>query len=219
VPLTVCHPAAAWPVRRFLPRLPLDAVVLGTMAPDFEYVLRLSVGGGSWHRPRDFFFLAIPTALLACVLFRFFVRPAFAALLPRGLVAEPGERGWIATVAAAVVGALTHVFWDGFTHRTGWFVSLVPVLGEPAPGLPIPWFSLLQHGSTLVGGLLIAAWVAAEVRARPAEARIFAPGQARRAMTVGLSIIAICTLASIANGARVLGTPFAATRDPAPSAP
>lgn len=208
MPLTVCHPAAAWPIRRFLPRLPLDAVVLGTMAPDYEYVLRLAVGGGSWHRPRGFILLAVPMALVACALFRFLVRPAFVALLPRGLVADPGERGWILTAAAAFAGALTHVFWDGFTHRTGWFVALVPVLRERGPGMPIPWFSVLQHGSTLVGGLLIAAWVAGEVRARPLEARTFAPGQGRRAATVGISLVAFATLASVANGARVLGSRF-----------
>src|SRR5690606_38632392 len=48
--------------------------------------------------------------------------------------------------------------WDSFTHAGGYFVELHPILTADITlaGFDIPLYKILQHGSTVVGGLVIA---------------------------------------------------------------
>jgi hypothetical protein len=60
-----------------------------------------------------------------------------------------------------LLGAWTHIVWDSFTHNT-WLVKQLPLLQESVvrvSTVEVPWYSLLQHVSTVVGsGMLIAAY-------------------------------------------------------------
>jgi hypothetical protein len=213
MPFTISHAAAALPVRRAAPWLPLDALVFGAMAPDFEYVLRLAVHGRYWHTPAGGVLLCVPAVLICCLAWRSLVRPALLPLLPPGMrpTVEPlplDRPSVLAAVAlAAWVGTLTHVLWDGLTHRTGWAVVRLPVLAEPALALGIgrPWYNLLQHASTMLGAGVLAAGILAWIHRHPVEARRFAPGQGWRVVRVAGSILGFAALAGIANGARAVG--------------
>jgi hypothetical protein len=57
---------------------------------------------------------------------------------------------------ALVFGALTHIIWDSFTHRSGMAVANLPAFRAIVLGVPL--YKVLQHGSTLLGLLLIARW-------------------------------------------------------------
>lgn len=63
------------------------------------------------------------------------------------------------TVYSALLAALSHELWDGFTHNPqvgGWAARRLPVLWRDAwPGWP--WWYVLQHVSTLAGGLVAVA--------------------------------------------------------------
>jgi len=212
MPFTICHAAAVWPVRRAARWLPLDALVLGAMSPDFEYVLRLAIRGRYWHTPEGLVLACVPAVLLACCAWRGLVRPALVPLLPRGMLPAtlpnvPVRPGTLAAAAfAAWLGAVTHVLWEGFTHRTGWAVLRLPFLAEPAlaVGIGRPWYNLLQHASTLVGAVILVAWGAAWVRGHPADARRFAPGQARVLLRTAMGLLGVALAASVANGARAV---------------
>ena len=56
-----------------------------------------------------------------------------------------------------VIGAFSHILWDSFTHETGHFVSVFPYLSTNILLFEqqIPVYKILQHGSTLIGGLII----------------------------------------------------------------
>lgn len=214
MPFTISHAAAALPVHHALRRLPLDALVLGAMSPDFEYVLRLAIRGRYWHTPEGLLLACLPATLAVTWLWRALVRPSLVPLPPRGMQ-PPARRtdgsraAAVALVAAAaLLGAVTHVLWDGFTHRTGWAVMRMPVLLEPASALGIhrPWYNLLQHASTLIGAAVLAIWMTAWVRGHPPEARRFAPGQAGALVRAAAWMGAVSVLASVANGARALGS-------------
>lgn len=214
MPFTVSHAAAALPFRRLVPILPLDALVAGTMSPDFEYVLRLAMRGGWWHTPAGLVVACVPACLVAVWTWRMVVRPALLPLLPEGMrpadapAASPRAVTVLAAAAAALLGAVTHVLWDGFTHGGGWAVVRLPALRDPALSLGIgrPWYHLLQHLSTLAGGAILLAGVADWIRRHPPEVRRFAPGERTALVQTAAVLLAVCCAASLANGWRAAGS-------------
>lgn len=55
---------------------------------------------------------------------------------------------------SALFGMLTHVVWDAFTHKTGYFVMKIPLLQREWYGISV--YKYMQHGSTCIGFLLLA---------------------------------------------------------------
>ncbi|TKJ01013.1 DUF4184 family protein, partial [Bacillus cereus] len=54
---------------------------------------------------------------------------------------------------SALFGMLTHVVWDAFTHKTGYFVMKIPLLQREWYGISV--YKYMQHGSTCIGVLLL----------------------------------------------------------------
>lgn len=213
MPFTIAHAAAALPVRRAWRALPLDALVLGAMSPDLEYVLRLAIRGRYWHTPPSLLLACVPATLAGVWLWRALIRPSLVPLLPPGM--QPRSRPPVSAAsavllaaAAALLGAVTHVLWDAWTHRTGWAVTWIPVLLEPASalGLSVPWYNVLQHASTLLGGTVLLIAIIRWIRRHPPEARRFAPGQVGALVRAAAFIGGAAVLASLANGSRALGS-------------
>ena len=53
-----------------------------------------------------------------------------------------------------MIGASSHIFWDSFTHDTGFFVQEISILASSIElfGKRIPILKILQHTSSLIGG-------------------------------------------------------------------
>src|SRR4051812_23087937 len=126
MPLTFpSHAAAVWPLHRAAPRLlPAAALVVGSCTPDMAYLLN---GNGVFtHSFAGTLLFCLPAGLMALAWLDL-VSPTVSSVLPAGLE-EPlkGEAfprtvvESLRTVLALWLGALTHVLWDGFTHRTRW---------------------------------------------------------------------------------------------------
>ena len=65
-------------------------------------------------------------------------------------------------LGSLLIGALTHLAWDGFTHASGAGVQAVGVLHAQLFSIgryPVFVYKLLQHTSTLMGIALLTAWV------------------------------------------------------------
>lgn len=163
MPFTIAHPAAVLPLRRTA--LPFDALVIGSMAPDFEYLLRLSPTSAISHTPWGLLAFCLPSSLLVLALWRFLWRPALPKLLAgvAPLEAERPDKGpgqaMVLIPAAILLGAASHLFWDSFTHGGGFMVARLAVLRvklwESGHGTLRP-YKLLQHASTLAGLALLA---------------------------------------------------------------
>jgi heme/copper-type cytochrome/quinol oxidase subunit 1 len=67
------------------------------------------------------------------------------------------KRNWLVVTISILIGAASHIFWDSFTHDHGYFVQTIPALQNSVDflGRQIPMLKILQHGSTLLGGLVI----------------------------------------------------------------
>jgi Domain of unknown function (DUF4184) len=204
MPFTVSHAAAALPFGRLKPVWP--ALVIGTLAPDFEYFLRLTDEDRMGHHLPGLVILTLPLAILVYWLFEFYIRAPAQELLPEGLQrrlpkarAFAGWRGLVGVVAWIVLGIATHVVWDWFTHphtwiweHVGWLRQKVPVPFHP----PVVMSKLVQHASSLIGLVALVVWFAVWYHhAAPAnEVRTKQLLAARKIATVGaIAAIAVGT--------------------------
>jgi hypothetical protein len=171
MPLTVpTHPLAVLPLKLWRPRW-FDgvALVLGAVAPDLAYALDgygPTIHSHAWHAP---LWWAVPITLVGARLVRW-AAPVVAAHLPAGgplALRDYGVLGavrhpWWITAGSAVLGAVSHIVWDAFTHPTidGGHVLFAWLHVRAAPGLP--WWELLSAVSDLTGfaaGLGLALYV------------------------------------------------------------
>src|SRR4051812_49745428 len=79
MPFTLSHPAATLPLRKFLP---LSALVIGSMSPDFEYLLRLAGVSRFSHTLPAVFYFCLPVSLLLLWLFHNLIKRPAIELLP-----------------------------------------------------------------------------------------------------------------------------------------
>ncbi|TPE44647.1 DUF4184 family protein [Pontibacter mangrovi] len=169
MPFTAAHPAIILPFTRR--RLSATALVIGSMAPDFEYFFRLRTVSDISHTFLGLFLFNLPVTLLLSLLFHTLVRDVAIQHLPpyfksRALaVSYPANwlrylrSNWLAVSVSAVVGAFSHLFWDSFTHSGMYFVAEFPVLSQqvrlPVLELSMQLNRVLQHLSTVVGCVAI----------------------------------------------------------------
>ncbi len=154
--------------------------MVGTVAPDLAYFLPVPVEREESHSLAGLFWFCLPVGLLAYVAFYVAVAPLLVELLPWRV--QVAVHGWAdgrlprATLAAVfvslLVGAVTHIVWDSFTHSDGFVVVVVPALSEALftwQGYTFYVFKLLQHGSTFMGGIILAWWGYTKLPQPPVE--------------------------------------------------
>jgi len=157
------HAAAVLPLKVWRPRW-FDGVALmtGSAAPDMYYVLTGFIVVPPTHNLVGILWFGLPVALVTAGLVRLAAptvaahlpsRPAWLAMPDYGVLGQVRHR-WYVAVWSALLGVLSHIVWDGFTHAPaathGWGVRLLPALAvEPVPGWPL-WL-LAQHASTVLG--------------------------------------------------------------------
>lgn len=182
MPFTPSHAVVALPFVRT--SLVPAAIAIGAMTPDLPLFLR---GVGVSYSFTHTFAHVVWTALIAFVLFllwRVVLRPAVPELAPmwlaRHLPADWDDAGSVAARKAVgvgesrgypvllaislILGVLSHIVWDLFTHEGRWGVELFPALAE-AWG-PLVGFKWLQHGSSVVGLAVLGVWALLWLRRR-----------------------------------------------------
>jgi hypothetical protein len=183
MPFTLSHPAAIAPLRSLArgAGLPLAALAVGAMAPDLEFFLWLRPKSLWSHSLLGLLAFCLPMGLLLVLAWETLVRAPLRDLL--ALPEAPEDRSrlarrpawWVRAAAGVLLGAITHFVWDGVTHAGGWALRLVPALGASAfsaRGHDVPWFNLVQHASTVAGGLVVLGWLWRELQRAGAPAVI-----------------------------------------------
>lgn len=219
VPFTLAHAAAALPFRRW--RLIPSALVIGTFAPDFEYLLRLSPRGHFGHTLIGSFFLTLPLALLVLWIFHAFVKRPTALLLPEtiqrrlqdhlGEFRFGGATRFLRIIASILLGIATHLLWDSFTHSTTWPYRHWSVLRQPFV-FPIaghiPLYKLLQHGSTIVGLAILSFWLARWYRTTQPSADLRTSLPAGRKAIVIAVVMTVALVGAIVRAVIGIGMPI-----------
>jgi hypothetical protein len=179
MPFTLAHPAAVIPLihrGQGRGRLLGSGLVFGAMAPDLPYFAGEFTLGDLAHT-----WWAVPTLDLAitatlATAWHLVLRAPLVGLLPGRWAAAaeqltaPRKRTarqlWSLTpwfALSAVIGAATHILWDGFTHPGRFGVRLVPAL-QSARVLGEPPYVLLQYGCSVLGCAVLAMWALRELR-------------------------------------------------------
>ena len=177
MPFTLAHVVLARPLWRTAGmRLPLSGIVVGSVAPDLEYLAHLNTERTIGHLLHGVFLLDLPLALVLLALWhRLIKRPVVALVSPRlrpPIDTSPFALGPAARFGLVVVSILTgvagHLLWDGFTHRDGFITTRVSFLQE-AIGRPHV-YDLFNYASTFAGMVLLGWWWWRAVEARSAAA-------------------------------------------------
>ncbi|WP_424184692.1 DUF4184 family protein [Actinokineospora sp. G85] len=195
MPFTLAHAAAVLPLLRT--RLTPSALVVGSMAPDLVYFALLRpVGGRFTHGPVGLLVLGLPLAVLVLVLWHAFTVHAFLAVAPAAVRARvgpvaPAPRPGVRVLASILVGAVTHLLWDAFTHHDGYVVGWGPWLREDVWPTGLPAYEVLQLGGS-AGGLAVLAWWGA-LWVRRTEPGVAGPGSWRARVVIGVVAVAFAT--------------------------
>jgi membrane-bound metal-dependent hydrolase YbcI (DUF457 family) len=201
LPFTVSHAAAVLPLHRLSKhKLPLTALMIGSMAPDFGYFFALEASRQLTHSFSGLFIFALPVGL-AVWLF-------YVAVLEKTTITLLSDR-WHTRFAhtdaitpnlilrasiAIILGAVTHILWDAFTHRATFVTNAFPVLMGPTPGFSwLPIYHLLQGISSVVGLVILAIWARRQHRL-PAKSLIRPYKISERARIGALWFLSVASL-------------------------
>jgi hypothetical protein len=195
VPFTLSHPAAVLPLagRRLGGwTLALPPLVAGSMAPDLPYYTPFPGWLYGWtHSMAGTFTVDVLFAVVLLGPGHLVARPVAELVAvdrprPRHLLASwtstawPSRRtpaGFVAWYATLVVGTVSHVGWDAFTHPDGQVVTRVAALRGVWAGRHV--YTWLQLASSVVGGAVVlgALWLAVR---RDTAGTVREPGRQRR---------------------------------------
>ena len=203
MPFTISHAAAVLPLQKT--GLPLAALMIGSMSPDFAYFLPGEPLREQTHSIAGLFWFCWPASVALWLLFVRVLEQPTLALLPDRWHARfaPSDREisvkTLARASAAIIlGAATHILWDSFTHRGTAVVDALPALHSVAfhvNGWRIRWFMVLQHLSSVFGllALLIWAWRLPPIHSFPRS--LPSASHATRLWAVAILIAVSLTLA------------------------
>ncbi|WP_187260885.1 DUF4184 family protein [Pontibacter beigongshangensis] len=169
MPFTFSHPAIVLPLHA-LPaaRRSMTGLIVGSIVPDFEMFLKMKAVTSFSHTLAGVFWFNLPLALLLCFVYHLLVRDTLIANLPRFLrlrLTPLQDFNWTAhfkkhylvVIVSILLGIVLHILWDGFTHKNGYFVKLLPYLLTTVElgGWTAPLYYLLQLGFSVLGLWLV----------------------------------------------------------------
>ncbi len=168
MPFTVSHAAAVLPLRRRW-KLVFSALVVGSMAPDFEYFMIGRPASRYLHTFPGVLIATLPLAFAVLWVVQKIMKQPVVALLPEGFAARLDRRSitfwsrqaFLMIVLSLAIGIATHVAWDSITHEntfvsrnSAWEHSEIPVPGVGDRAV----FKVLQWGSSAAGMFVLVAY-------------------------------------------------------------
>ena len=170
MPFTFCHPAIILPLNKLgEKRISLTGLVIGSIVPDFEYFIRMNVYSKYSHTLPGVFYFDLPLALLLTFIFHYSLRTKLMDNLPQMIRSRwvncrdfkwvsYVKHHWIVVIYSILLGVFSHLLWDSFTHRDGYFVSHIRSLQVNIFlfGHPLPGYKIAQHLSSFAGFIIIA---------------------------------------------------------------
>lgn len=174
MPFTPAHVAAVLPVMgRRRPRWCVpSALAIGAMVPDALYFLPVRGDRAFSHSLTGIVTLDLALGVVCLALWWWGMAPVLRDLAPAWVRtrAQPATRPtghtWLWAVPCLLLGEVTHIVWDSFTHADGWAVLRWAWLGQDGP-VGLPWFKWAQYGSGVFGSVAVAWWLVRRLRELP----------------------------------------------------
>jgi hypothetical protein len=175
--------------------------MIGSMAPDFGYFFSHSASRAVTHSVGGLFTFSLPVGLLVWLFYVAVLEKATITLLPdrwhtRFAHTDAITPRLIALACVALLlGAVTHLVWDDFTHRFTWSTDHFPFLAGPTPGFSwLPVYHLLHGLSSVVGLVILWIW-AHRLHRQPARSLIRPYAVSERARIRACAFIAVVAIA------------------------
>ena len=187
MPFPLAHPAAVLPLRH-VKHLNFSALLIGAITPDLSYCLERYDLDVFAHTVRGCFGFSLPVGWLFVLIFQT-VRDPLVKLLPaphrQALLRSfrKPDPAWFAVPLSVVIGAVTHVFWDSFTHEAGWLVersSFLQMKLFTVDGYHFVMYRLLWHISTWAGLFFLWRAYLQKLRELTGSTQLFVPEERRR---------------------------------------
>lgn len=204
MPFTFSHPAIILPLsksKKIL--LSLTGLIAGSVAPDFEFLLRLHNTANFGHTWLGFFVCDIPFAVVLSFVFHYIIRDTLILHLPKyfrrrfsGLLRfnwwQYLKQHKFNFLIAVFTGILSHFFLDSFTHQNITIEQWFPFFSKEIIILnkPLPVYVLLQILTSLLGGLYIL-WFIIKMK----KGDDFKSGKSISGYWIGLCIVTIAVFA------------------------
>ena len=163
MPFTLTHIAAGIPIAWLCRwKIPFSALAVGTMIPDGGIFFPRLMNYVTFHSNTGILTHCLPVGLVAYYLYSAVLKRPLIDLFPttlRGKLLSAAHKPNfnLTHIAAAclliTLGASTHIVWDSFTHNGRWGTTIFPALKTVAftwKERAIPWYHILQHGSSVV---------------------------------------------------------------------
>ena len=142
----------------------LSATIIGSMVPDFGFLMPWRPPRVETHSAWSLLGFCLPAGLLAFWVFQRLLKQPIMAVLPSPAYvrwrhfAAPADiaslRQWLAAASGVLLGAVSHLVWDAFTHEGARGIRMIPVLDDPIVdigGHRLAGARLLQDMSSLAG--------------------------------------------------------------------
>lgn len=167
MPFTFSHPAIVLPLTKARLQLSATGLIVGSIIPDFEYFIRMRDRSRYSHTLAGIFWLDIPLALLVCFIYHLVVRNSLFDNLPSFLKdrfslyksfdwSRYFRKNWAIVLASIIIGAVSHILWDGVTHNTMFYVNQADLSTMMKIGtINLAGYKFLQLASTIGGGLAV----------------------------------------------------------------
>ena len=194
--------AVGRPGRRLVPA----ALVIGSMVPDLPYFLPPDRGSDWTHAASGPFTVDLVLGMIVLVVWHFVLYRPLCDFAPRWVSERLPERaelrgrrwGWAAV--SVIIGALTHVVLDTFTHPGRLGTSQVGILTSYFG--PFPAYRWFQFGLGAVGLIILLAWAGhwlAQAPMRPVPTAITV-GQRRLGWVIVLAVFIGSVAATTVRG-------------------
>lgn len=169
MPFTFAHPAIFIPFgSKIKTKLSATALIIGSMVPDFEFFLKMKTGENIGHHWYGVLLFDIPLAIICCYVFHLLLRDMLINQSPKWCYQRwnkwigfnwnnYAKRNGIVVLLSVLLGIISHLFLDAFTHEDGFFVEQIRFLKAEVIVFEIRTniFMLLQVFASLVGLYLV----------------------------------------------------------------
>lgn len=164
MPFTLAHPAAIVGFKKYFRKLSATGLVVGSIGPDLGYYAQFRIDGHIGHAWLMSGMVVLPYSVLFSLLFHTLVKKSLFDHLPiyfksrwmhsyQFKFIDFLKHNFIIFILSVIIGMYSHLIWDSFTHKEGFFVELLPALNTELLHLAI--YRWLQYGGSFFGMLYL----------------------------------------------------------------
>ncbi len=137
MPFTFAHPLAVSPFGKKKSKyFNIAALVIGSMAPDFEYFIHFRPYQQHGHTILGQVYYNLPLVIIVYLIYHYILKESLVIHLPKPYCSDfyhlvkskfsvKSLVDWMIFIYSSFIGMLTHLIWDSFTHENGYFVTKI----------------------------------------------------------------------------------------------